>query len=275
VASRTEQTLTSRTGRVRRARRLATRRFRAETGQLLGEGPQAVREALGVPGLTHEVFATAAATDRHPDVHDRALDTDVPWTVVDDDVLAEIADATTPQGLVAVCDTVVAGLDALPGDARLVVVCHDMRDPGNAGAVIRCADAAGADAVVLSADSVDPTNPKAVRASAGSLFHLPVLVERDHDAVLVVLRERGLQVLATDGAADVDLFDADVDGSGLDLALPTAWVMGNEAQGLPAPVRDAADRAVAVPILGRAESLNLATAAAVCLYASARAQGER
>lgn len=265
-----EHALTVHTGRVRRARRLATRRFRAETGQLLAEGPQAVREALALPGVVHEVFATAAATERHGALHDVALDTEVTWTVVDDDVLAEVADATTPQGLVAVCSTVVVGLDALPGDARLVVVCHDMRDPGNAGAVIRCADAAGADAVVLSADSVDPTNPKAVRASAGSLFHLPVVVERDHAAVLRALRERGLQVLATDGEADRSLFDAD-----LDLQPPTAWVMGNEAQGLPAAVRDAADRAVAVPILGRAESLNLATAAAVCLYASARAQGAR
>lgn len=265
-----EHTLTARTGRVRRARRLATRRFRAETGQFLAEGPQAVREALALPGVTHEVFATAAATERHTALHDAALDAEVLWSVVDEEVLAEVADATTPQGLVAVCDTVVRGLDALPGSARLVVVCHDMRDPGNAGAVVRCADAAGADAVVLSADSVDPTNPKAVRASAGSLFHLPVVVERDHDAVLDALRSRGLQVLATDGEADVDLFDP-----ALDLARPTAWVMGNEAQGLPSAVRDAADRAVAVPILGRAESLNLATAAAVCLYASARAQGGR
>lgn len=260
---------------MRRARRLATRRFRAETGQFLAEGPQAVREALLVPDAVHEVFATAAATDRHAALHDVALDTDVPWSVVEDEVLAEIADATTPQGLVAVCGTVVRGLDAVPEGARLVVVCHDMRDPGNAGAVIRCADAAGADAVVLSADSVDPTNPKAVRASAGSLFHLPVVVERDHGAVLTLLRARGLQVLATDGGAALDLFDAERDGSGLDLARPTAWIMGNEAQGLPAEVRDAADQAVAVPILGRAESLNLATAAAVCLYASARAQEDR
>lgn len=270
-----EPTLTTRTGRVRRARRLATRRFRAETGQFLAEGPQAVREALALAGVTHEVFATAAATDRHAALHDAALDGEVPWSVVDDDVLAEIADATTPQGVVAVCDTVVRGLDALPSAPRLVVVCHDMRDPGNAGAVLRCADAAGADAVVLSADSVDPTNPKAVRASAGSLFHLPVVVERDHDLVLAALRERGLQVLATDGEADLDLFDAERATSPVDLAAPTAWIMGNEAQGLSPQVRDAADLAVAVPILGQAESLNLATAAAVCLYASARAQGAR
>lgn len=267
--------MTVRSGRIKRARRLATRRFRAETGEFLAEGPQAVREALAVPDVVLEVFATAAAQGRHPLLHQAADAASVTWTVVDDEVLAEVADATTPQGIVAVCRTVVRGLEAVPDEARLVVVCHDMRDPGNAGAVIRCADAAGADAVVLSADSVDPTNPKAVRAGAGSLFHLPVVVHRDHGEVLEALRARGLQVLATDGDADIDLFDADREGSGLDLAAPTAWVMGNEAQGLPAEVRDAADLAVAVPILGRAESLNLATAAAVCLYASARAQGDR
>lgn len=267
--------MTVRSGRVKRARRLATRRFRAETGEFLAEGPQAVREALAAPDVVLEVFATAAAQERHLLLHQAADAASVTWTVVDDEVLAEVADATTPQGIVAVCRTVVRGLEAVPDEARLVVVCHDMRDPGNAGAVIRCADAAGADAVVLSADSVDPTNPKAVRAGAGSLFHLPVVVHRDHGEVLDALRARGLQVLATDGDADVDLFDADRAGSGFDLAAPTAWVMGNEAQGLPAEVRAAADLAVAVPILGRAESLNLATAAAVCLYASARAQGDR
>lgn len=267
MASLPPDALTVRSGRVRQARRLATRRFRAETGLFLAEGPQAVRESLADSVPAREVFATDAATDRHRDVRDAARAAGVTWTLVDEEVLAHLADATTPQGLVAVCRSVVRDLDALPTRVRLVVVCHDMRDPGNAGAVIRCADAAGADAVVLSAHSVDPLNPKAVRASVGSLFHLPVIVEQDHGAVLAALRERGLRVLATDGEAERDLFDP-----GLDLAAPTAWVMGNEAQGLPAAVRDAADEAVAVPILGRAESLNLATAAAVCLYASARHQ---
>lgn len=239
---------------------------------MLVEGPQAVREALAEADVVQEVFATPEAGRRHEPLRAAAGER---WTVVDDDVLAEIADSTTPQGIVAVCRSVVRGLDALPAEARLVVVCHDMRDPGNAGAVIRCADAAGAGAVVLSGDCVDPEGPKAVRAAAGSLFHLPVVVHRDHAEVVAELRRLGLQVLATDGAADVTLFDTDLADGGLDLAAPTAWVMGNEARGLPAEVRDAADRAVAVPILGRAESLNLATAAAVCLYASARAQQAR
>jgi TrmH family RNA methyltransferase len=210
-------------------------------------------------GAALEVFATA----RYDDWRNLAGDSTV-WDVVNDKTLADIADAVTPQGIVARCRSVVRGLDALPAHASLVAVGIDVRDPGNAGSLIRAADAAGADAVVFAGDSVDPLNPKAVRATVGSLFHLPVIVDRDLPAVAAALRERGVSLLAADGGGETDLFDAD-------LAQPTAWLFGNEARGLGASA-DVADRRVAIPIYGRAESLNLATAAAVCLYMSARAQ---
>lgn len=264
MASTPDRVLTVRSGRVKHSRRLATRAFRAETGEFLAEGPQAVREALMLPHVVLEVFATGEATSRHPDLVVAAGDA---WVQVDDDVVAAVADSVNPQGVVARCRSTVGQLADLPDDAAFVVVCADVRDPGNAGAVIRCADAAGADAVVLAGDSVDPLNPKAVRATAGSLFHLPVLVDRDVSVVIAELQRRDLQVLAADGTGDVGLFDP-----ALDLAVPTAWLMGNEAWGLPAQTRALADRVVAVPIFGRAESLNLATAAAVCLYASAAAR---
>ena len=171
--------LTVRSGRVKHARRLATRSFRATEHEFLAEGPQAVREALAESGVVIEVFATVDASDRHPDLVARAGAADVEWHVVTDDVVAEVADSVTPQGLVARCRSIVRSLAELPADVGFVVVCADIRDPGNAGAVIRCADAAGADAVILAGDSVDPLNPKAVRASAGSLFHLPIVVHRD------------------------------------------------------------------------------------------------
>jgi TrmH family RNA methyltransferase len=155
----------------------------------------------------------------------------------------------------------------LASGPTFLVVCADIRDPGNAGAVIRCADAAGAQGVVFVGDSVDPYNPKSVRATVGSIFHLPVVTERDIPGTLTRLQGLDLQVLAADGGGDVSLFD-----DALDLSRPTAWLMGNEAWGLPAGTRALADRVVSVPIFGRAESLNLATAAAVCLYASARAR---
>jgi TrmH family RNA methyltransferase len=260
--------LTVRSGRVKHTRRLATRAFRAETGEFLAEGPQAVREALAEPGAAVEVFATEGGTAQHADLVAAARLADVPWHVVTDDVVESIADTVQPQGVVARCRTPEHSLDALLASRpTFLVVCADIRDPGNAGAVIRCADAAGADGVVLVGDSVDPFNPKSVRATVGSIFHLPVVTERDVAGTLARLQGDGLQVLAADGAGDVGLFDDD-----LDLARPTAWLMGNEAWGLPDATRALADRVVAVPIYGRAESLNLATAAAVCLYASARAR---
>lgn len=260
--------LTVRSGRVKHTRRLATRAFRAETGEFLAEGPQAVREALTTPGATVEVFATEAGTAQHPDLLDAARSADVTWHVVTDDVVESIADTVQPQGVVARCTIPDDSLDSLLATTpTFVVVCADIRDPGNAGAVIRCADAAGAQGVVFVGDTVDPYNPKSVRATVGSIFHLPVVTERDIPGTLTRLQGLGLQVLAADGGGDVSLFDDD-----LDLARPTAWLMGNEAWGLPAETRALADHVVSVPIYGRAESLNLATAAAVCLYASARAR---
>jgi TrmH family RNA methyltransferase len=172
----------------------------------------------------------------------------------------------SPAGLVALCRHLDAPLEHVVAvSARLLAICADVRDPGNAGTVIRTADAAGADAVVLAGQSVDAYNAKTVRATVGSLFHLPLAIEPDPAAAVREAQARGLTVLAADGAGEVDLFDADLSG-------PTAWLFGNEAWGLPEDLAALADHRVAIPIHGRAESLNLSTAAAVCLYASARAQ---
>jgi TrmH family RNA methyltransferase len=188
-------------------------------------------------------------------------------------VLAALADTRTPQGLVAACDLVAvdaAGLaDVLARRPRLVAVLAHVRDPGNAGTVIRAADAAGADAVVLTDASVDVHNPKCVRSTAGSLFHLDVVTGVPLDAAVAGLRAAGLRVLAADGAGRTDLDDLEDAGA---LGGPVAWVLGNEAWGLGEEDRALADDVVRVPIHGRAESLNLAMAATVCLYATARAQ---
>lgn len=268
--------LSSKSGRVKVARRLARRVSRAETRLFLAEGPQAVREALALPGCVAEVYAVPAAARAHPDVHARADSAQVPWHLVDDSAMASLSDTVHPQGVVAVCRFLDRPLDDVlptPADGpALVAVCADVRDPGNAGTVIRCADAAGASTVVLTGSSVDPYNGKAVRASAGSLFHLDLAVETDTVSVIGALQQRGFLVLAADGAGEVDLDDA-LDQRLLDR--PTAWLFGNEAWGLPDAIGALADHRVRIPIHGRAESLNLATAAAVCLYASARAQRRR
>lgn len=244
------------------ARRLSRRSVRSERRLFLADGPKAVEGALARPGCVVEVFATPAAVGRYA-----PLLAGAPVTVVDDRALASLSDSVTPAGLVALCrflDVPLRGLLEVP--RSLVAICADVRDPGNAGTVIRTADAAGADGIVLAGDSVDAYNPKTVRASVGSLFHLPVAVERDAGAAVRAAQAAGLTVLAADGAGEVDLFDADAL-----LAAPVAWLFGNEAWGLPEEIAALADHRVAIPIPGRAESLNLSTAAAVCLYASARA----
>ncbi len=259
--------LTIRSAKVKYASRLATRSFRFEHHEFLAEGPQAVREALKVPGAVIEIFVTAEAAERHPEL----IPAGVTVHEADDRVLKAIADTVQPQGIIARCRFVDSPLDdvlALP--LRLVVICADIRDPGNAGTVVRCADAAGADAVIFTGHSVDPFNPKAVRASVGSVFHLPLVMETDTADVVARVKTAGLTVLAADGGGDLDLFEDEAT-----LAAPGAWLMGNEAWGLPDDIAALADHTVSIPIFGRAESLNLATAAAVCLYASARAHRTR
>ncbi|GAA4286835.1 RNA methyltransferase [Georgenia daeguensis] len=284
--------------RVRRVSRLSGRSARSRHHQFVVEGPQGVREAVRhVPAQVRDVYLTAEAAGRHPEIVEAALAGGCYVHTATPEVLHAMSEDA--QGVLAVLDEqgptttpALADLQALRDGAgpRLVAVLARVNDPGNAGAVIRAADAAGADAVVLAAGSVELTNPKVVRSTAGSLFHLPVVTGHDLASVLASLRGMsGPVVLAADGAGEWDLDDLQ-DRAGLpglpvaedelsatalvapDLTGPTVWVFGNEAHGLAEEERALCDAAVRVPIHGLAESLNLATAATVCLYASARAQ---
>ncbi len=255
---------TERTPRISAARKLLRRRERERSGRFLVEGAQAVREALSF-GSVLELFITERAAARHPDLLD-APGTRV--SMITEPAAAGLSETTTPQGIVAVCALLgVPVLEAVRG-ARLVAVLAGVSDPGNAGTVIRVADAAGADAVLFAGDTVDPHNGKCVRASTGSLFHVMLGIEAGPLQAVAACRDAGLQVLAADGATGRDLDDVTDTGA---LIRPTAWLFGGETPGLDPALLAAADSAVAVPLHGRAESLNLATAAAVCLYASARA----
>ncbi|MGH3948096.1 MAG: TrmH family RNA methyltransferase [Pseudonocardiaceae bacterium] len=255
---------THKTPRVVAARRLTTRSGRERAGRFLAEGAQAVAEALSRAEGVHEVFVTDAAARRHTDLVEQADTAGVPVSEITPRAAAMLSETVTPQGILAVCDTFDVPLaQALAGSPRLVVVLAGTSDPGNAGAVLRVADAAGADAIVFAGDAVDPHNGKCIRASTGSVFHLPIARARDFGAVFAACHAAGLRVVAADGHADRDLTTIGT------LAEPTAWLFGNEAHGLDTALLALADDAVRVPLYGAAESLNLATAAAVCLYASA------
>ena len=258
-----------RSDRVRAVRALTRRVVRDKQGLFLADGPQSVREAVTHrPDVVRDLYVTADAIGRHAAVVEAALAARLPVREVTGEVLTAMDNGqltVAPQGLLAVCAVFGSSLEdvlaPLPG---LICVLTNVRDPGNAGTVLRAADAAGADAVILPLGSVDVFGPKVVRSTAGSLFHLPVVSGLEIDDVLGQIRRAGLRLLAADGSGPCVLDEVDLTGR-------HAWVMGNEAWGLDERVRAQCDEVVRVPIHGRAESLNLAMAATLCLYASARA----
>ncbi len=242
---------------------------RRRAGRFLAEGPNLVA-AASARGLVRDVFVSESAAARHEALLASLADGQHgPVHLVTERAAKVLSDTVTPAGLIAVCDTPAIRLnDVVAGSPRLIAVAVEISEPGNAGTLIRIADAMGAAAVILAGHSVDPYNGKCLRASAGSIFSVPVVVEADVTVALTSLRAAGLQILAST-----------VDGEGaLDeaeqlLAKPTAWLFGPESHGLSADIGGRADHRVRIPMSGGAESLNVAAAAAICLYQSARALG--
>jgi RNA methyltransferase, TrmH family len=251
------ETITSvRNRRVVDAVALGNRTERRRRGRHLAEGPRVVAEALAA-GSVEELFATEAAL--------ATLDVpeDVAVRLVADHVMERLSDARTPQGVVGVVRTELAPLDAVVGHGLLVVL-HEVADPGNAGTIVRTADAVGAVGVVLTPDSVDAHAPKTVRAAAGSTYHLPIVEGVALSEVAAACREAGQPLLGLDTHGRRSVFDLET------ATPPIAIVLGNEAHGLPGAVAEVLDDTVAIPVWGRAESLNVAAAAAVALYAAGR-----
>lgn len=256
---------TERTPRVVSASKLHRSAARRKTGCFLAEGANSVSAALR-GGVVVEVFCTEHALERLGEVIRAARDAMVEVSVVTERAMRSLADTVTPTGVVALCRTIARGPDDRAGeDLRLVAIGQGLAEPGNVGTLIRVADGLGADAVWLTEGTVDPENPKAVRASAGSLFHVPVIRGITESDLVGRARAAGLQVLVATGDGDVSVEDADEL-----LSRPTAWVFGNEAHGVSAELAATADARVRIPIRGRAESLNIVTAASICLHTSAR-----
>ena len=260
-----------RSDRVGAVRRLANRSFRHKVGRFLVEGPQAVREAVRWrPEALDEIFLADDAAPPALQLADEAGAAGLRVTTVPEPVLLAMTETVHPQGIAAVCAFLDdRGPEQLLEGARLVAVLHEIRDPGNAGTILRTADAAGADAVLFSGDAVDPYNGKCVRSTAGSIFHVPFARVGSLAEVARTAKAAGLQLLATDGAGPETLPRLRESGG---LSVPTAWIFGNEAHGLPDSVPS--DHRVAIPIYGNAESLNLAAAAGIALYATAMSQND-
>ena len=206
------------------------------------------------------MFATEDAVARYA-----PLIAGVPLQLVTDRAAKALSDTVTPAGLIAVCELPTPILaDVLGGDPRLVAVAVDISEPGNAGTLIRIADAMGAAAVVLAGHAWIPTTASACARRPAASSPCRSSAEPDAVAAVTALRAAGLRVLATTVDGEIDLADAE-------LAAPTAWLFGPEAHGLPAEVAALADQRVRIEMPGNAESLNVAAAAAICLYQSARA----
>ena len=259
--------LTERSARIVAARKLTRRVGRDEAGLFLAEGRQAVAEALAEPDGVREVLVTEPAAAAHSDL---LASTHVPVRLISEKAAATLSETVTPQGLLAVCDLRDVGPATLAErPPRLSVALAELADPGNAGTVLRTADACGAGAVIFGAGSADPYGGKAVRASAGSLFHVDVVRKAPLPSLLPELRAAGVTVLAADGGGEAALDEVAADGR---LAGPVLWLFGNEARGVPDDLAALADLRVRIPMRGRAESLNLAAAAAICLYTTQLAQ---
>lgn len=261
------EAFTERTPRIVNAAKLHRAAARKKAGLFLVEGENSVEAAVST-GAAKDLFVTESAAERFHEILITAGHMGVYVHPITDRAANHLSDTVTTTGLFATCEPVLWTVGkALKGRPKLVSVPVLTSEPGNAGTLIRVSDAMGADAVVFAGETVDPLGGKVSRASAGSLFHIPVARQTNIDDVLGQLRSQGLTILATAADGEVDLDDADEL-----LAQPTAWLFGNEAHGLGEELLAKADHRVRIPIRGRAESLNLATAASICLYESARIQ---
>ncbi|MCF8589160.1 TrmH family RNA methyltransferase [Gordonia liuliyuniae] len=259
--------LTERSSRVVSLAKLHRASVRRAESRFLVEGFNSVDAALAT-GRAGALLVREADVDRHETLVQRAVDAGLPVHLLNDRAASKLSEATTSPGVFAVCDLVTSTLEAvLDRRPALLVVAVEPREPGNVGTLTRCADAMGADAVILLGDAVDPHNAKSVRASAGSVFHIPVVRDADVVGALARIRAAGAALIATTMDGELSLEDADET-----LRAAHAWLFGNEAHGLPAQILAEADHRLSIPIHGRAESLNLAAASAICLYASARVQ---
>lgn len=252
---------------VKAAAELKQKKYRQQQGLFLAEGLRTVEEAVAF-GAVQSIFYTAIEDDRTRAVLEQAAAKQIKLLCVTDNIMKKIADTETPQGIIAVCRIQSHSLEQLLASGRMLLVLDRIGDPGNLGTMLRTADAAGIGGLVLLQGCVDLYAPKAVRASMGSLFHVPVAAGLTEAAFIAGAHKAGYQLLVTSLEGADNLYKADLSGR-------LAFVMGNEANGVSATLLAAADKRVYIPMQGRAESLNVAMAAGVVLFEALRRSLEK
>lgn len=262
----TPELTSPRSPRVAAVKRLHSSRGRRDSHLFLAEGPQSVREALRYPDVVKEIYLAVTATDT---CRELVSAVSAPVTLVTDDVLTAMGETQVPQGILAICSFVTRPLDqVVHSGSSMIVIIDGAGDPGNVGTIIRTAHAAGADGLVLTHDSVDPHNGKCVRSTAGSLFHLPIATGAEPEQIASLARAAGMLMAATASDGDTDLYEL----VSRNPRPAIAWILGSEAHGVSDEMRSLADVSVSIPMFGAAESLNVGSAAAICLYSDAAAR---
>lgn len=268
--------LNAKNGQFKKVKGLYYAANRRKFQQTIVEGPHAVQELLSSqPKLIRDIYATERALVSNPELSQLIKDIDPYLHLLPSDLFIQLS--KDAQGILAVVNLPqVPKIDSLLANSQLILFALRISDPGNLGTIIRAADAFGAQAVVTGEGSVEAISPKVIRASAGSFFHLPVAELVTAVSFLEKARLHGFQVLAADSNADfyLDELANNAQNKSFNLANPTVWMMGNEAHGFSAQERALADRAVAIRMQGRAESLNISMATTICLYTSAQAQND-
>ncbi|UKS27287.1 RNA methyltransferase [Paenibacillus sp. HWE-109] len=256
------QIMSVQNARVKEWAQLLERRGRDKQGKYLIEGYHLVEEALRAGAMVETiVYSLEKGAPAGWDDLDQA--SSVEWVGVSPAVLEKCSDTQTPQGVLAIVARPQLGIDELlAGEHDLVVVLDGVQDPGNLGTIIRSADAVGANAVVLGRGTVDLYNPKTIRSTMGSMYHLPI-VEADLGVLLPLARERGVRLVTTSLQAERSCYDTD-------LRQPTWLILGNEGKGVSPEVAAQSDVQVIIPMQGKAESLNVAMAATVLLFEASR-----
>jgi RNA methyltransferase, TrmH family len=253
---------------VRQTADIASRSKKADSGFFIAEGPHLVEAALAAASPVREIFFTPeyGQSEEGRKLLLRLSESEScpkDFIEVPDNVFLKISDAETPQGILAVAPSGLISLNELrSGRTPLLAVCDGISDPGNLGTIIRIADAAGADAVIILQGCCDPYSPKAVRATAGSVFNIP-MVKAQEEEFVESMSSVGIRLVAADVRAGNSLYEAD-------LTVPCAFVFGNESRGVSSFLLNNSDEHIRIPMAGLAESLNAAVAAAVCLFEAVR-----